>query len=326
MLPLLLLVAAAHAWPRDDRLYAEEERVLFAGGCFWSVELAFQRVPGVIRTAVGYAGGHTLSPVTYEAVVTGTTGHAETVEVIYDPQRVSFERLVDLFWQLHDPTSLNQQGGDAGTQYRSAIWYTSEAQRAGVAASLAKLPADVKRRVVTQVSSATAKGFLWEAAEGYHRAPPPTLARHPCVRQPPCARLWLAQGSTPDASWRHCPQSNTCRRVGRKRRQARSSRSSAWHPNPHSHPATPPRATATATPRCCCRCMPRGPVATAFRRRRRRAGPTPSPRVPQVLRQPWAHQENGQARDQGHSEGRVVKVEWTMLMPQPECRERETRV
>ena len=256
MLPLLLLVAAAHAWPRDDRLYAEEERVLFAGGCFWSVELAFQRVPGVIRTAVGYAGGHTLSPVTYEAVVTGTTGHAETVEVIYDPQRVSFERLVDLFWQLHDPTSLNQQGGDAGTQYRSAIWYTSEAQRAGVAASLAKLPADVKRRVVTQVSSATAKGFLWEAAEGYHRAPPPTPARHPCVRQPPCARLWLAQGSTPDASWRHCPQSNTCRRVGRKRRQARSSRSSAWHSNPHSHPATPPRATATATPRCCCRCMP----------------------------------------------------------------------
>ena len=184
MLPLL--VAAANAWPRDDRLYAEEERVLFAGGCFWSVELAFQRVPGVIRTAVGYAGGHTLSPVTYQAVVTGTTGHAETVEVVYDPQRVSFERLVDLFWQLHDPTSLNQQGGDAGTQYRSAIFYTSEGQRAAVAASLARLPPDVGRRVVTQVASATAKGFLWEPAEGYHRAPPPTPRRvqHACVRTP----------------------------------------------------------------------------------------------------------------------------------------------
>ena len=172
MLPLFL-VAAVHA---------EAERVLFAGGCFWSVELAFQRVPGVIRTAVGYAGGHTLSPVTYQAVVTGTTGHAETVEVVYDPQRVSFERLVDLFWQLHDPTSLNQQGGDAGTQYRSAIWYTLEAQRVAVATSLARLPADVRRRVVTQISSATAKGFLWEVAEGYHRAPSPTPARHPCVR------------------------------------------------------------------------------------------------------------------------------------------------
>ena len=100
MLPLLL-VAAVHA-------QAQEERVLFAGGCFWSIELAFQRVPGVLRTAVGYAGGHTLSPVTYEAVTTGTTGHAETVEVVYDPQRVSFERLVDLFWQLHDPTTLNR--------------------------------------------------------------------------------------------------------------------------------------------------------------------------------------------------------------------------
>ena len=191
---LLLLVAPVHA-------QAQEERVLFAGGCFWSIELAYQRVPGVLRTAVGYAGGHTLSPVTYEAVTTGTTGHAETVEVVYDPQRVSFERLVDLFWQLHDPTSLNQQGGDAGTQYRSAIWYTSEAQRVAVAASLARLPADVRRRVVTQISSATAKGFLWEVGEGYHRAPPPTPARHLCVRHPPCARVWLAQGSAPDACW-----------------------------------------------------------------------------------------------------------------------------
>lgn len=158
----LLLVAAVHA-------QAQEERVLFAGGCFWSIELAFQRVPGVLRTAVGYAGGHTLSPVTYEAVTTGTTGHAETVEVVYDPQRVSFERLVDLFWQLHDPTTLNRQGGDTGTQYRSAIWYTSAAQRVAVESSLARLPADVRRRVVTQISSATAKGFVWDVAEGYHQ-------------------------------------------------------------------------------------------------------------------------------------------------------------
>ena len=261
MLPLFL-VAAAHA---------EAERVLFAGGCFWSVELAFQRVPGVIRTAVGYAGGHTLSPVTYQAVVTGTTGHAETVEVIYDPQRVSFERLVDLFWQLHDPTSLNQQGGDAGTQYRSAIWYTLEAQRVAVATSLARLPADVRRRVVTQISSATAKGFLWEVAEGYHRAPSPTPARHPCVRY---------LNHAPDCGW---PKAQHLTRVGATVRRAippeggagsddrqpqadpvrgtPTPRSPPCHPAPdhhHRHPSLP-------LPLC----MPRGPAATAFRRRRR---------------------------------------------------------
>ena len=241
MLPLFI-VAAAHA---------EEERVLFAGGCFWSVELAFQRVPGVIRTAVGYAGGHTLSPVTYQAVVTGTTGHAETVEVVYDPQRVSFERLVDLFWQLHDPTSLNQQGGDAGTQYRSAIWYTSEAQRVAVATSLARLPADVRRRVVTQISSATAKGFLWEAAEGYHRAPSPTPARHPCVRY---------LNHTPDCGW---PKAQHLTLVGATVRRAIPPEGGAGSddrqpqadpvrgtPTPALHLVTPPRTTTTAIPRC----------------------------------------------------------------------------
>ena len=180
----LLLAATAHA---------EEEHVLLAGGCFWSVELAYQRVPGVIRTAVGYAGGHTPTP-TYQNVITGSTGHAETVEVVYDPQRVSFERLIDLFWQLHDPTSLNQQGGDTGTQYRSAIFYSTEAQRTAVAASLARLPADIGRRVVTQIAPATAEGFVWEPAEGYHRRvlrlEPPTRGRV-CLA-PDCGRPELA--------------------------------------------------------------------------------------------------------------------------------------
>lgn len=161
-LPTLLLLSAG------SQVIAGEERVLFAAGCFWSVELAYQRVPGVLKTAVGYAGGTTPSP-TYHAVTTGTTGHTETVEVVYDPQKVSFERLVDLFWQLHDPTSLNRQGGDVGTQYRSAIFYYTESQRAAIEASRAKLPANTASRVVTEIASAAEPGFIWEPGEDYHR-------------------------------------------------------------------------------------------------------------------------------------------------------------
>lgn len=144
-----------------------EERVLFAAGCFWSVELAFQRVPGVLRTAVGYAGGNKQKPKYYD-VTTGTTGHAETVEVVYDPEQVPLQRLVDLFWQLHDPTTLNRQGGDIGTQYRSAIWYTTDEQRAAIYASKAALPESLQQRVVTQIEREP-DGFIWEPAETYHQ-------------------------------------------------------------------------------------------------------------------------------------------------------------
>lgn len=99
----------------------------FAAGCFWGVESKFRDVRGVEDACVGYTGGHTDNP-TYQDICTGTTGHAEAVQVIFDSEQVSFEQLIDIFWQLHDPTTLNRQGPDIGTQYRSAIFTHSDAQ------------------------------------------------------------------------------------------------------------------------------------------------------------------------------------------------------
>ena len=105
-----------------------EERAYFATGCFWGAERRFWNLAGVVNTSVGYMGGRRPEP-SYEQVCTGTTGHAETVEVVFDPQLISYERLLKEFWVMHDPTSLNQQGGDIGTQYRSEIFYTSDNQK-----------------------------------------------------------------------------------------------------------------------------------------------------------------------------------------------------
>jgi methionine-S-sulfoxide reductase len=145
---------------------AQTERAVFAAGCFWSIELAYQRVPGVVKTSVVYAGGHTPNP-RYGLVGTGKTGHAEAVEVEFDPAVTSFRKLVDLFWMLHDPTSLNKQGGDVGTQYRSAIYYFGDAQRRDIEDSRAALPDAA--RVVTEVGSATDAGFISVPAEDYHQ-------------------------------------------------------------------------------------------------------------------------------------------------------------
>jgi peptide-methionine (S)-S-oxide reductase len=141
-------------------------RALFAAGCFWGVEAAFRQVPGVIDTAVGYSGGTTHDP-TYHDVCTGTTGHAETVEVLFDPAAVSYDRLLDVFWDNHDPTQLNRQGPDWGTQYRSAIFYLDPAQEATARAAKAKLEASgrYRRPVVTEI---TAAGPFCRA-EDYHQ-------------------------------------------------------------------------------------------------------------------------------------------------------------
>lgn len=142
---------------------ADPERALFASGCFWGTEYHFQRAPGVLRTRVGYAGGHTDHP-TYRAVCSGRTGHAETVEVWYDPDVTTYETLARLFFETHDPTQLNRQGPDHGTQYRSAIFYLNEDQKE-TAERLITLLRDRGLDVVTEVTPAST---FWPA-EDYHQ-------------------------------------------------------------------------------------------------------------------------------------------------------------
>jgi peptide-methionine (S)-S-oxide reductase len=138
----------------------------FGAGCFWGVEEAFRTVPGVTATAVGYMGGSLDRP-TYEDVCTDRTGHAEVVQVEYDPEKVSYERLLAVFWACHDPTQLNRQGPDHGTQYRSAIFYHTPEQQAAAEASKAQLAASDRHRrpVVTEVTPAAT---FWRAEE-YHQ-------------------------------------------------------------------------------------------------------------------------------------------------------------
>ena len=142
------------------------EIATFGAGCFWGVEAAFQRIPGVIETAVGYSNGHTENP-TYKDVCTDETGHAEVVQVTYDPAKVSFAQLLDAFWGLHDPTQVNRQGPDFGKQYRTAIFFHSPAQEAEAKASVAALNASgkFKRPIATEIAAA---GKFYRAEE-YHQ-------------------------------------------------------------------------------------------------------------------------------------------------------------
>jgi len=142
------------------------EMATFAAGCFWGVEDAFSGIPGVVATRVGYIGGHTDNP-SYKDVCGHDSGHAEAVEVTFDPECISFERLLDIFWECHDPTQLNRQGPDMGDQYRSAIFYHSDGQRRLAEASLERLDRSgrLRRRIVTVIAPATT---FWEA-EAYHQ-------------------------------------------------------------------------------------------------------------------------------------------------------------
>ena len=142
------------------------EIATFGAGCFWGVEAAFQQVPGVIDTAVGYSGGETPNP-TYKDVCTDETGHAEVVQVTFDPAKVSYEQLLDVFWKAHDPTQVNRQGPDSGTQYRTAIFTHSPEQEAVAKKSRAALEAGgkLKRPVATEITPA---GIFFRAEE-YHQ-------------------------------------------------------------------------------------------------------------------------------------------------------------
>ena len=122
----------------------------FGGGCFWCTEAIFERVPGVVSVTSGYAGGDTPNP-TYEEVCTGGTGHAEVIQVEFDPGVVSYDRLLDVFWETHDPTTLNRQGNDVGTQYRSIILYSNEAQKLAAEKSLKVAQAQFSDPITTQI-------------------------------------------------------------------------------------------------------------------------------------------------------------------------------
>jgi peptide-methionine (S)-S-oxide reductase len=142
------------------------ELATFGAGCFWGVEVAFRNVPGVKDAKVGYLGG-TLSNPTYRDVCTGRTGHAEVVQVEYDPMQVTYDRLLDVFWENHDPTTLNRQGPDVGTQYRSAIFYHSPEQKRAAEESKSRLEASgrLRRAIVTEITAAS----TFYEAEDYHQ-------------------------------------------------------------------------------------------------------------------------------------------------------------
>jgi peptide-methionine (S)-S-oxide reductase len=140
------------------------EKATFAAGCFWGVEVEFRNTIGVTAAQVGYTGGHTEHP-SYEDVCTGRTGHAEAVEVEFDPAEVSYEELVDRFWSLHDPTQVNRQGPDVGTQYRTAIFVHSPEQEAAAKASRERAQARFSRPIATEIVPAAP---FWPAEE-YHQ-------------------------------------------------------------------------------------------------------------------------------------------------------------
>jgi peptide-methionine (S)-S-oxide reductase len=130
------------------------EKATFGAGCFWGVEAAFRQVTGVVSTAVGYSGGHFPNP-TYKDVCSGKTGHAEVVQVEYEPAQVSYDDLLKVFWDNHDPTTLNRQGPDVGAQYRSAIFFHTPQQESAAKASKETTQAGYKNKIVTEITPAS---------------------------------------------------------------------------------------------------------------------------------------------------------------------------
>jgi peptide-methionine (S)-S-oxide reductase len=144
-----------------------QELATFGAGCFWGVEAAFRRVPGVIDAAVGYSGGRTANP-TYREVCSDDTGHAEVVQVTFDPEKVNYPQLLDVFWTVHDPTQVNRQGPDHGTQYRTAIFFHSPEQEAAAKKAKQELQATGKFRapIATEITPA---GTFYRAEENHQR-------------------------------------------------------------------------------------------------------------------------------------------------------------
>lgn len=144
------------------------EEAVFGMGCFWGVERKFYQTPGVYSTAAGYAGGHTPNP-TYREVCSGLTGHNEVVRVVYDPKKVSYEQLLRVFWENHDPTQGMRQGNDVGTQYRSGIYYTSDAQKRAAEASRDAYQQALKAKGYGEISTEILPAPPFYYAEDYHQ-------------------------------------------------------------------------------------------------------------------------------------------------------------
>jgi peptide-methionine (S)-S-oxide reductase len=157
----LLLGTVAHAQSMKTN---QTEKAILGGGCFWCTEAIYQLLPGVKSVTSGYAGGHTANP-TYREVCSGTTGHAEVIQVEFDPDIISYDQILDAFWEAHDPTTLNRQGADVGTQYRSIILYNSDAQRVAAEKSKTKAQEQFSDPIVTEI--VPLKQF-WPA-EDYHQ-------------------------------------------------------------------------------------------------------------------------------------------------------------
>lgn len=141
------------------------EQAVFGGGCFWCIEAVFERLSGVVSVEAGYAGGTKPDP-TYEEVCTGRTGHAEVARITFDPKKISYEKLLEVFWEAHDPTTLNRQGPDAGTQYRSVIFYLDQRQKLAAEQSMRAAQKNFSDPIVTELQPL--KAFY--KAENYHQS------------------------------------------------------------------------------------------------------------------------------------------------------------
>jgi len=172
IIPLLAAIGALNftvlAGPTNDVMNTTEpnkiEIAVLGGGCFWCMEAVFERLPGVISVTSGFAGGHTPNP-TYEQVCTETTGHAEVTKIEFDPSKISYAKLLEVFWQAHDPTTLNRQGADVGTSYRSIILYRSEEQKQIAEKSKAEAQKNFKNPIVTEIVPYS----TFFKAEDYHQ-------------------------------------------------------------------------------------------------------------------------------------------------------------
>lgn len=164
MMILLLIVVTLILAPQERGKTLHMEQATFGAGCFWCVEAVFERLDGVTSVVSGYTGGTKPHP-TYEEVCTGNTGHAEVAQITFDPSTISYEKLLRVFWESHDPTTLNRQGADAGTQYRSAIFYHDNRQKLAAEKSKAEAQGDFDDPIVTEIQPLT----QFYPAENYHQ-------------------------------------------------------------------------------------------------------------------------------------------------------------